>query len=194
MKKIICTILACLSMAACNSSSPESMYSQEIDQIKKEQQRDRDDYARYVQRNNNIVPRNEQANNNRLLSDDEQRELHDRMVSGESHEVREQAISSDNNINGRDRDKKEMIKALYDYNLVSQDIGELNITIKKNDRNWYLVEINDKFEKITPATAIFQNKINKWIIHYIGSSNEFDLVQLRKNGASEKFIANLPPS
>jgi hypothetical protein len=87
---IILIVLVCLSMAACNSSSPEAIEKQKFKAIEKEQQRDREEFAKFVERNPNVVPRYEDSN--RPLTGEEQRETHDKVVSAMNREVREYSI------------------------------------------------------------------------------------------------------
>jgi hypothetical protein len=100
MKIIILIVLVCLSIAACNSSSPEAIEKQKFKAIEKEQQRDREEFARFVERNPNVVPRYEPENNNRQITGDEQREIYNRAASGQSPKEISRAKSSDNNGNG----------------------------------------------------------------------------------------------
>jgi len=86
MVKTITILFLCFIIVACNSSTPQSDYENNIKQIKKEQKMESEDFARFVKRNPDVISRDESANNNRLVTGDEQREIHDRVVSAINRE------------------------------------------------------------------------------------------------------------
>jgi hypothetical protein len=75
MKKIFCILLACLVIAACDSSSPQAIQKRQIKQIEKEQKRESEEFDKLVKQNPNIV-----------------HEIKDRVVSDMNRGVREQAV------------------------------------------------------------------------------------------------------
>jgi len=72
MKMIIPISLVCLLMMSCNSSSPQSEYKRQIKQIQKEQKRENEEFAKFVERNPDVILGNDSADNNRIISGDEQ--------------------------------------------------------------------------------------------------------------------------
>lgn len=83
-------------IAACNSSSPQSDFQRQIKQINKEQQRDNKEFAKFAERNPDVLPKYDPENNNRIISGNEQVEMHDRVVSAMDREAREQTSSTTN--------------------------------------------------------------------------------------------------
>lgn len=108
MRMIILIVLVCLSIAACNSSSPLSEQRRAVKEIQKEQERESREFDRFVERNPNVVPRNEDSN--RLLTGEEQSEILNRVASGQSPEEIARAKSSGNSSNGRVSDNGYSIK------------------------------------------------------------------------------------
>ena len=85
MVRIIYALVMCLVIAACNQS-PQAIEAQKIDDIRKEQQKESEEFDRLVKRNPDVLSRHEPSDNNRLVTGDEQREIHDRVVSAINRE------------------------------------------------------------------------------------------------------------
>ena len=84
MKKIFCILFVCLVMAACDSSSPQSIEKRQFNQIREEQKREDEEASKFIERNPDVLIRTEDSN--RLLTAEEQRESLNRVVSAMNRE------------------------------------------------------------------------------------------------------------